>query len=84
MQFGVAAHTASDGFGLALDKFIDIGGIIGSAFADTMVGGSADELFEGNGGNDSSVGGGGFNALEYFDSTDGVTVNLQIGEWRDP
>ena len=74
-QFGVAAGHALDGSG-GIDTLIAIQGVFGSAFNDTLIGGKNDEFFEGQGGDDSIIGGGGFNALEYFNSSDGVTVDL--------
>jgi Ca2+-binding RTX toxin-like protein len=74
-KFGVAANSVSDGFG-SVDRVSNVNGVIGSAFNDTMIGGNLNDFFEGMGGNDSIDGGGGFNILEYFDSIDGVTVDL--------
>src|SRR5882724_2118236 len=77
MQFGVAAGHALDGSG-GIDTLIAIQGVLGSDSSDTIIGGNNDEFFEGQGGNDFINGGGGFNALEYFNSADGVTVNLGL------
>ncbi len=75
VQFGAAPGTALDGFG-TIDLLIGVLGVLGSAFADTMVGGDGDEFFEGSGGDDSLDGGGGFDALDFTFSSDGVSVDL--------
>jgi len=74
-QFGVAAGTAQDGFG-GTDRLINIAGVLGSSFNDTMIGGNAPEFFEGAGGDDSIAGGKNFDALEFINSIDGVSVDL--------
>jgi Ca2+-binding RTX toxin-like protein len=58
------------------DQLIDIEGVWGSAFADSLVGSSADETFRGNGGNDTISGGGGLDTLDYSAATAGMTVNF--------
>ncbi len=50
--------------------------MIGSESNDTMIGGNLSDFFEGMGGDNSIDGGGGLNILEYFNSTDGVKVDL--------
>jgi Ca2+-binding RTX toxin-like protein len=76
-QPGVGANSVSDGFG-TIDKVSNINGVIGSEFNDTMIGSTLNDFFEGMGGNDLIIGGAGFNILEYFDSTDGVKVDLGL------
>ncbi|HTO61058.1 MAG TPA: calcium-binding protein, partial [Bradyrhizobium sp.] len=72
---GVAPGTVQDGTG-GTDRLINIGDILGGQGNDTMYGGAASEIFEASGGNDSIDGGGGFNVLDYFNSSDGVVVDL--------
>src|SRR5262249_29591167 len=74
-QFGVAAGHALDGSG-GIDTLINIQGVFGSAKDDTMIGGTNYEFFEGQAGNDSIDGGVGYNGLEYFNSSEGVKVDL--------
>jgi Ca2+-binding RTX toxin-like protein len=72
---GVAPGTVHDGTG-GVDRLINIGDVLGGQGNDTMYGGAASEIFEGSGGNDSIDGGGGFNVVDYFNSTEGVVVDL--------
>jgi Ca2+-binding RTX toxin-like protein len=74
-HLGVDAGTAQDGQG-GVDTLINIVGIYGSAFADTIFGNDDRHFFQTLGGNDSIVGGAGTDALDFHDSTDGVTVDL--------
>jgi Ca2+-binding RTX toxin-like protein len=72
---GVAPGAVQDGTG-GIDRLINIGDILGSQGDDTMYGGAASEIFEASGGNDSIDGRSGFNVLDYFNSSDGVVVDL--------
>jgi Ca2+-binding RTX toxin-like protein len=74
-QLGVAGGTAQDGQG-GTDTLVNIVSVYGSSFADTMFGSDNSDFFAPLGGNDSIVGGDGDDALDFYDSTDGVTVNL--------
>ena len=73
--------SASDGLG-GTDTLITITALIGSAFADTLLGSDRSdhiEGFVGFGGNDSIDGRGGFDIAVYVDSTGPVSVNLASG-----
>ena len=73
--------SASDGLG-GTDTLITITALIGSAFADTLLGSDRSdhiEGFVGFGGNDSIDGRGGFDIAVYVDSTGPVNVNLADG-----
>ena len=73
--------SASDGLG-GTDTLITITALIGSAFADTLLGSDRSdhiEGFVGFGGNDSIDGRGGFDIAVYIDSTGPVSVNLADG-----
>jgi len=77
-QFGAAAGTALDGFG-GTDTLLNINNVNGSNFDDVIIGSDrtdVGEIFHGEGGNDFIDGAGGFDNLDYFNSTDGVTVDL--------
>jgi len=78
----LATGTASDGFGNT-DTLSHIEEVWGSAFADSMLGGSNNESFEGGAGNDSLNGGQGIDAVTYLSSPAGVTVNLKTGTASD-
>lgn len=78
VQFGAAAKTVLDGFG-GTDTLVNINIVNGSNFDDQIVGSDrtdVGEIFHGEGGNDFIDGAGGFDNLDYFNSTDGVTVDL--------
>jgi hypothetical protein len=77
---GVAPGTVQDGTG-GTDRLINIRDILGGQGDDTMYGGASNTIFEASGGNDSIVGGTSstvpvFNVVDYFNSSDGVTVDL--------
>ncbi len=74
---GVAGHTAKDGLG-GIDTLINIAGVFGSEFGDQFFGAENDEFFEPMGGDDTIDGGGGdgFDDVDYFSSSDGVTASL--------
>jgi Ca2+-binding RTX toxin-like protein len=76
--------SAKDGFG-GTDTLINIEGLRGSNYNDTLIGGNADngigttdgfEFFIGGAGNDSIDGGAGYDRVDYNTSTAGVTVVL--------
>jgi Ca2+-binding RTX toxin-like protein len=81
---------AADGFG-DVDTLINIEGVIGSAFNDTLQGSDRDtfgtdgylETFIGNRGNDFIDGRGGIDVVVYQGSTAGVKVNLGTGQADD-
>lgn len=74
-QAGVAAHSAKDGQG-GIDSLIAIAGVFGSEFGDQFFGADNPEFFEPMGGNDTIDGAGGFDEVDYFSSSDGVTADL--------
>ncbi len=73
--------TVVGGVDVGTDTLVRIEGVVGSAFNDTMTGGSGNDGFMGVGGNDSIDGGTGVDTV-YYDktsSTSGVIVNLSGG-----
>ncbi len=72
---GVAPGQVRDGFG-DTDSLFNIDFVTGSNGDDLMVAGAGVSSFQGLGGNDSLDGGDGFDFLLFFDSPDGVTVDL--------
>ncbi|NBS96449.1 MAG: tandem-95 repeat protein, partial [Betaproteobacteria bacterium] len=62
-----------------VDTLRNVEQVSASFYADTLIGGIANEWFEGRGGADSIDGGGGSNTVSYFNDTAGVTVKL--GGW---
>jgi Ca2+-binding RTX toxin-like protein len=78
---GVDPGTVKDGFpdpDTGTDTLINVRQIAGSDFDDTMVGGAEDNVFAGRSGNDHLDGGSGFNWLEYYESTGGITLDFNI------
>jgi len=73
----LASGTASDGFG-GTDTLVNIEGLRGSAFNDTLTGSDATtlETFMGNAGDDLIDGAGGTDRVDYTSSTSGVIVTL--------
>jgi Ca2+-binding RTX toxin-like protein len=66
------------------DTLVDIEGVRGSAFNDTLTGSDADfESFEGREGNDSIDGKDGIDRADYEHAKAGVVVNLQTGSATD-
>ncbi len=68
--------TAQNTGGAGTDTLVNIEGVIGSSFDDTLIGSAFDDVFVGNAGDDSIDGGAGFDAVSYRNATAGVTVNL--------
>lgn len=66
----LVAGTAMDGWGNS-DSLISIDGAIGSNFADTLLGDSRNNVFEGRGGNDTITGGAGADSYVLSDDGDG-------------
>ena len=73
------AGTAKGGDGN--DTLLNINGVVGSGFDDTLIGGGVSRFFEGGPGSDSIVGGGFDTLIARSDSP--VTVNLQTGTVLD-
>jgi Ca2+-binding RTX toxin-like protein len=69
--------TGTDGQG-AVDNFVSIENLIGSAFNDIMVGDANANTLRGGAGNDILSGGGGLDTADYCTTTTGVVAEL----WR--
>ncbi|MBM3572522.1 MAG: calcium-binding protein, partial [Alphaproteobacteria bacterium] len=78
----LATGTASDGHGNT-DTLVDIEGVIGSAFADTLTGNSSDNTFNARGGNDTIDGGTGTDYVSYVNAAAAVNVNTSTGSAID-
>jgi Ca2+-binding RTX toxin-like protein len=84
---GVTANLATGiatGTGTGTDTLLNIEGVFGSKFADVLMGGSnssvgGNELFRGQGGNDTIDGGTGFDWAFYDTGTTSVVVTLGNG-----
>jgi len=79
-QFGVASGQALDGYG-GTDTLLNINSVSGSNHNDIIIGSddtSINETFNGMGGNDFLDGGAGWNHVGYWNSSDGVTVDLNL------
>jgi Ca2+-binding RTX toxin-like protein len=74
--------VVTDGLG-STDKLVGIEEVWGSAFGDSIKGGSAAESFEGGGGNDTLDGGGGIDRVTYMSSPAGAVINLVAGTASD-
>jgi Ca2+-binding RTX toxin-like protein len=77
----LATGVATDGFGTT-DSLISMEGVLGTNFADNMVGNSANNLFRTNGGIDIIDGGGGLDSLDFYLDDQiggaGVIVNMAV------
>ncbi|MFC5358217.1 hypothetical protein ACFPMG_24825, partial [Azospirillum himalayense] len=82
VNVNLATGVATDGLG-GTDTLVNIRRVRGSSFDDTLTGGDADEQFEGEGGNDTIIGGGGFDAVRYHRATSGIVANLATGVIQD-
>jgi len=79
----LGAHTAQDGLG-GTDTLYNIEGVRGSSHNDTLIGSDAYfESFEGGAGNDSIVGNGGWDRVDYRYAGEAVNVNLADGRAYD-
>lgn len=75
VQGGQAAHSATDGFG-DTDTLTKVGGVRGTASADTVFGGQGRNMFELGAGDDFADGGDGEDTINYaYDSQDGVALH---------
>jgi Ca2+-binding RTX toxin-like protein len=84
LSVNLASGSVNDGMG-GVDSLINIRGaqMFGN-FADTLIGSNGDDLLAPSGGNDSIVGGDGFDVLSYGGNpTRGVSVNLATGTAND-
>ncbi|MEP7300972.1 MAG: calcium-binding protein [Caldimonas sp.] len=77
VSINLAAGTATGGGGT--DVLISIEGGFFSDFADSIIGAGTDDYLQGNLGNDTIDGGGGFDYSDYQSASGGVTVNLATG-----
>jgi len=82
ININFATGITIDGWGNT-DTLVRVAGVRGSAFADTMVGSTADNWFRGEGGNDTIDGGGGIDTASYASSTGGVVADLTTGSVTD-
>ncbi len=82
VNVNLSTHTATDGWG-ATDTLSNFTSVIGSAYADTLVGDTGDNLLMGMAGADSLVGGGGDDTVSYANDAAGVAVNLALGTATD-
>jgi Ca2+-binding RTX toxin-like protein len=74
---GVTVRLGDGGTATTTGKTDHLSGfeaVWGSAFADWLIGDSADETFRGNGGDDTIIGEGGLDTLDYSTATAGMTV----------
>ncbi|MEY3572206.1 MAG: hypothetical protein RJA77_121 [Pseudomonadota bacterium] len=71
------AGTVTGG-GIGVDSFTGVNFVIGSKFADAIVGSDGDESFQPGPGNDKVDGGGGIDRVDFAGSASGVNVNLSI------
>jgi Ca2+-binding RTX toxin-like protein len=78
---GVGIAT-NDGQGGA-DSLVNINGLWGSNFNDTLTGGAGDQWFVGQGGNDLIDGGADTDTVSYRADPAGATVNLALGTATD-
>ncbi|MBR0872293.1 hypothetical protein JQ633_18150 [Bradyrhizobium tropiciagri] len=80
LQTGIGQSTAGgDAAGVGIDTLTGVNGVLGSRFADTLIGsnGAQAEQFYGDAGNDTINGGGGLlDRVVYQGAPAGVTVNL--------
>lgn len=74
--------ASNDGQG-GTDTLMNINGLWGSNFADTLSGGAGDQWFIGEGGNDLINGGADTDTVSYMADPNGVTVNLALGTATD-
>lgn len=82
---GRLSRVAADGFGNR-DKLYGINAFVGSPHSDYIRDGYADSIFGDSGaptgGNDTYVGGGGFDTVVYFDNADKYRVNYDAAQSR--
>lgn len=84
ISIDLAQTTVADGQG-GIDTFSGVNSVIGSSFADVIIGTSNPtfEIFQGGGGNDTIKGGGGFDEARYGTGTSpitqGIVVNMKAG-----
>ncbi len=77
VNVNLATGTATGGAGS--DTLLSIEDVAGSAFADTLTGDGEQNFFYGLAGNDTVIGGSGFDRIVYLNSPSAVTVKLKYG-----
>lgn len=82
VSINLGAGTAAGGDATD-DVLVNVEGLIGSDFDDTLIGSNGDNRFFGRGGNDVISGLGGFDLVHYQDSPGGVVVDLGAGVASD-
>ena len=84
LSVNLASGSANDGLG-GIDSLVNIrGAIMYGNFADTIIGTAGNDWLSPSGGNDTIVGGNGFDILGYDGNpTGGVSVNLAAGTASD-
>jgi len=83
VNVNLSTGTAT-GAGIGTDTLIRIEGVIGSSVADTLTGGSGDDWFRPQRGNDTVDGGAGNDRVNYDRASGPVTVNLTTGTSSGP
>ena len=78
----LARSYARDGWGNE-DNLVDIHGLDGSEFADTLIGSGGDDRFEAYKGNDVIKGGFGVDTIVFADSASAIDVNFVTGVVSD-
>jgi Ca2+-binding RTX toxin-like protein len=74
----LAQLTGQDTGGAGIDRLLDIEGVIGSAFDDTLLGDDQDNILEGGLGNDILNGGDGDDTASYASATRAVAIDLNL------
>ena len=84
LSVNLASGSVNDGLG-GVDSLVNIrGAIMYRDYADTLIGSNGNNWLSPSGGNDSIVGGSGFDVLSYDGNpTGGVSVNLATGVAND-
>ena len=77
VKVNLALGTAG---GDGTDVLIDLEGVLGSPFADTITGSGGDDLLAGNGGDDVVDGGDGYDLFDFGTATGAVIASLATGK----
>ncbi|MBP7670094.1 MAG: cadherin-like domain-containing protein [Ferrovibrio sp.] len=78
VNLNTKSYSGGDAAG---DTLINIEGVIGSAYNDTLTGDGGDNILEGGAGADNITGGGGIDYVSYARSTAAVSINLGTGSY---
>jgi Ca2+-binding RTX toxin-like protein len=76
---GSASYSPFDLYPVVTDSLINVHGVIGTAYNDTLIGGAGDDTLTGGAGNNSLVGGSGTTTADYAAAPGVVTVDLLTG-----